>query len=403
MARVDYVALDGSGREVKGGLDAPDLAGAASALRGQGLFPLELTPGRAVAAPTAGLDRRLLELPVRAAQRALFMNQLGLMLRTGLTLLQALDALATVATSSTLRRVARRLAAAVSGGRTLSSAMEDEPALGGPVVVQLVRMAEATGELDQALVRSAEWVERRAALRSQVLTSLAYPVLVLLVASGVFWFLTTSLIPKIARFLTSRGGVLPWSTQRLMDLSAFMVAWGPYLAGAVAVTCLALYVARRTRAGLAFTDDAVLWVPVVGLVLRTAAMGHAARTLSLLLGSGLPLVESLRILAASFESTTYARVLVRSRERITQGNTLAASLEDRNVTPLFLQVVAVGERTGALDEVLGELSTFYDQRLQALLRTLAAMVEPVTLVVVGGMVGFVYFSFFQAIFSLTAR
>ncbi len=403
MARVDYVALDGRGREVKGGLDAPDLAGAASALRGQGLFPLELKPGRAASAPATGAERRFFELPVRAAQRALFMSQLGLMLRTGLTLLQALDALATVATSSTLRRVARRLSIAVSGGRTLSSAMEDEPALGGPVVVQLVRMAEATGELDQALVRSAEWVERRAALRSQVLTSLAYPVLVLLVAFGVFWFLTTSLIPKIARFLTSRGGVLPWSTQRLMDLSAFMAAWGPWIAGALAVTVLALYVARKTRAGLAFTDDAVLWVPVVGLVLRTAAMGHAARTLSLLLGSGLPLVESLRILASSFESTTYDAILVRARERITQGNTLAASLEDPNVTPLFIQVVSVGERTGALDEVLGVLSTFYDQRLQALLRTLAAMVEPVTLVVVGGMVGFVYFSFFQAIFSLTAR
>lgn len=399
--RVAYVALDERGQEVQGGLDAPDLAGAATALRGQGLFPIELAPGRAAATTAA----TRVELPsfVRASDLVLFLSELGLMLRTGLPLLQALETLREVMGSRALRRCAERLSTAVQSGRPLSSALEDERRLFPPVVGHLVRMAEATGELDQALQRAAEYLERRAALRQQVITSLVYPFIVVTVSTGVFWFLTTRVVPKFARFLERRGGELPWTTQLLMDLSAWVQAWGPSALMTLAGAVLALLLLRRTPAGRAATDRAVLSIPLVGGVARTQAMAHLARTLSLLLKSGLPLHESLTILGASFQNVCYADHVARARERVVQGASLAQSLEGPLVSPLATQVVSVGERTGALDEVLDELGTFHDRRLQARLRTLTGLVEPAILLLVGGMVGFVYLSFFQAIFRLTGR
>ncbi|MCO5172215.1 MAG: type II secretion system F family protein [Planctomycetes bacterium] len=400
--RVAYVALDEHGREVKGGLDAPDLPQAAATLRGQGLFPLELgeaSTARAAAPTGAGWRPSF----VRTSDLVLFLSELGLMLRTGLSLLQALETLSQVLGSTALRRCAGRLSTAVQSGRTLSSALEDERRLFPPVVVHLVRMAEATGELDQAFARAAEYLERRAALRNQVISSLLYPAVVILVSAGVFWFLTTNVVPKFARFLERRQGALPWTTQLLMDISGWIQAWGPTLLVGLAGALLALLAARATARGRAALDRAVLSIPLVGLVARTAAMSHLGRTLGLLLRSGLPLHESLTILAGSFQNTSYQAHVAAARERVVRGASLAESLRGPLVSPLCTQVVGVGESTGALDEVLDELGTFYDRRLQALLRTFSSLIEPAILLVVGGMVGFVYLSFFQAIFRLAAR
>lgn len=398
--QLDYLAIDGGGREVRGRVEAADAAGGAASLRAQGLFPLELTPARGGAATeTPGWTPTY----VRSADVVLFLSQLALMLRTGLTLLRALETLEASASRKGLQRVARRLAQAVSAGRSLSQALEAEHALIPPIAVHLVRTAEATGELAEALDRSSGYIERRAALQGQLLTSLAYPAVVILVAGGTFWFLTTSVLPKFVSFLASRGGVLPWSTQRLMDVSAFMVAWGTTAVTAAGALLVALLLLRRTRGGRRVMDRGVLSLPVVGGLLRTAAQAHLGRTLGLLLRSGLPLVESLRLLGESFSNRCYADLVAAARERVVQGLALATSLEHPVVAPMTMQVVRVGEETGALDDVLLQLGEFHDQRLQAHVRALSSMVEPVIIVVVGGMVGFVYISFFQALFSLAGR
>lgn len=398
--RIDYVALDERGAEVRGGVDAPDAAGAAAALRARGLFPLELAAGRA-AEPDA--DRAWRLEYVRSADVVLFLTQLALMLRTGLTLLQALETLEAAANRVGLRRAARRLTRTVSSGRPLSDGLQAERALFPEIAVHLVRTAEATGELPDALERSAEFVERRAAMQAQLLTSLAYPSLVVLVSCATFWFLTVKVLPKFVSFLAGRGAALPWSTQLLMDVSAFMQQWGAaLLLGALAALAL-FVVVRRLDAGRRLTDRAALSVPVVGGLLRAAAQAHLGRTLGLLLRSGLPLVESLRLLADSFTNRAYAGVVLRARERVVQGMALAPSLEHPVVSPMTTQVVRVGEETGALDDVLLRLGEFHDRRLQTHVRTLATFIEPVIIVVVGGMVGFVYISFFQALFSLVAR
>lgn len=402
MALVAYVALDGAGREVRGDVDAPDVAGAAAQLRGRGLFPLEVRPGAAAPAATAAGEGPLPSF-VRTGDVVLFISQLGLMLRTGLTLLQALDTLATSAARPGLRRCARRLVQAVSGGRTLSAGLADESRLFPPLVVQLVRMAEATGELPDALSRAAEHIERRAAVRRQVIASLSYPALVMVTSFAVFLYLTTGLIPKLAAFLAQRGRALPWSTRMLMDLSAFVQAWWPWALLAAALSAAAVLLVRQTTRGRLATDRAALSVPLLGQVLRAAGLAHLGETLGLLLRSGLPLVESLRVLEGSYENRAWRGLIGRARDQVVRGTTLSDALAEPLIPAMTLQVVAVGERTGALDEVLRELGLHHDQALQRLIRTLSGLIEPAMIVVVGGMVGFVYYSFFQALMSLAGR
>ncbi|HBP18478.1 MAG TPA: hypothetical protein DEA08_11935 [Planctomycetes bacterium] len=398
MASVAYLALDESGREVSGTVEAPHRGAAAAQLRGQGLFPLELQE-----LGSSGSDEREgLDLSCgfsTSGDRVLFLKQLGLMLRSGLTLLQGLDALARTGQRRGLREVAQRLSAAVQAGTPFSSALERERAFPA-LVAQLVRTAEATGELEVACQRAADYIDRRAALVYQLLSALCYPALVLLGACGVFWFMTTEVVPKFAAFLAGRGRTLPWTTQQLMDLSAFLVAHGATVLYGIAAALAALVLLWRTERGRAVLDRLLVRVPGLGHLLRTAAMAHLGHTLGMLLRSGLPLLEALRVLADSCGNRGYRAVFERAAERVVHGSSLAESVAHPTVTPLIQQLVGIGERSGSLDDVLEEAGRFYEERLQRLLRVLSGLVEPVVIVLVGGMVGFVYISFFQALFSL---
>lgn len=396
--RYAYDALDADGSRVAGVLDAPTETEAVDALRQRGLFPTGVTPD-ALGVPA---ERAPLPWPVTSTDRSLFLNQLALMLRSGLTLLSALQSLSKNASKPALRACARRLGAAVREGRPLSAAFEAERHF-PPVIARLAATAEATGELEQALSRGAELIERRAELRRQLLTSLTYPTIVILAAAAVFVFLTTQVVPKFAALLAQRGVALPWSTQVLLDVSAFLTAYGPWVAAALALAGVGLLVAWRTPGGRNVLESILFRVPVLGGALQAAAMTHLMRTLALLLRSGLPLIASLRTLGPTSPFLRYSGLVERARQAVIRGASLARAFDAPLFPRLGLSVLAVGEDTGSLDEVAAELGEFYDQRLQHRLRTLSSLIEPALLIVIGGMVGFVYFSFFQAIFRVAAR
>lgn len=400
---VAYVALDAQGQEVRGGLEASDPNAAAAALRGQGLFPVELSEARSTAAAPAAPPLSGRRGLVRGADVILFCRQLALMLRTGISLLGALDTLSQRLGKRSLQASARRLSSAVQTGASLSEALANEARIFPPLVTQLVKTAEATGQLDESFDRAADYLERRAALQAQLISSLIYPAVVVVVSIGVFWFLTARVVPKFAAFLAGREVALPWSTRLLLDISDWISRYGGWVGMGVGLGALGLYGAWRTARGRLVLDRAILSLPPVGGVLRVAGQLHLARTLGLLLRSGLPLLDSLRILEGSFPNQTYARVVADAQDGVVRGAALSDSLGSPVVSPLCRQVVAVGEQTGALDEVLTELSEFYDQQLQRKIQTLATLVEPVLLLLIGGMVGLIYLSFFQAVMQLVAR
>ncbi|MEZ6188016.1 MAG: type II secretion system F family protein [Planctomycetota bacterium] len=399
--RYSYRALDPDGSRVTGTLDAPTQAEALDALRQRGLFPTGVQEDAALAASAPG-DARRFPWPITSTDRALFLNQLSLMLRSGLTLLGALEALTKNASKPGLRACARRLGVAVREGKSLSVAFGEERHF-PPVIARLASTAEATGELEQAFTRGAELIERRAELQRQLIASLTYPTIVVLAATGVFVFLTTQVVPKFASLLAQRGVALPWTTQTLLDVSSFLVNYGPWVGLGAALLGLALFVAWRTGPGRRALERGLFAVPVLGSVLQAAAMTHLMRTLSLLLQSGLPLLESLQALATTAPFLCFQDLIARARQAVVRGASLAKAFEDPLFPALGGSVLAVGEETGSLEEVTGELGEHYERRLQSLLRTLSSLIEPALLIVIGGMVGFVYFSFFQAVFRVAAR
>ncbi|MBL4847091.1 MAG: type II secretion system F family protein [Planctomycetes bacterium] len=395
---VQYLALDAGGQEVRGTLSAATLDEAARGLREQGLFPVELDPR----APVRERPARASWRPLRTSDRILFCRQLALLLRTGHPLLATLQALEEQGSHTRLRELAGRLARELKSGRSLSDALEGEsdlPALVG----RLVRTAEETGQLEQAFARAAEHMERGAELRSQVVASLTYPFVVFLVASGVFWFLALNVVPKLARFLSNRGTALPWTTQTLIDVSSFFQSSGTSVGLGVAALTTFVLLWRRTPGGRLAQDRFLLRVPLVGSVLRAAAIAQLSRTLSLLLESGVLLLSALQITAKACSNHAIQAQLTAAREGVLRGESLAAGLRGSLLGPLVSRVVATGESAGALDATLIELARFSEIDLDRRLKTLARLVEPAILVVVGGMVGFVYLAFFQAVLQLSAR
>ncbi len=400
-----YTAVDGRGQEHRGSLQGDSQATVAAQMRARGLFPLEIVTGPAVAgAALAGAPKRRLLSPfVRSRDLSFFCRQLSLMLRSGLSLLDALKLLAAGASHPRLARAAAAMALDVARGQPLSQALAPHtcfPAL----TARLVKAAEAVGELDKAFSRVAEDVERRAALRAQLMASLLYPSVVILVAIGVVAFLIAKVLPKFARFLTRRAVQLPTSTRMLLELGEFLTAWGVYLGVGCALAGVGLFLFHRTPRGRALLQRLSLSLPVAGGILRYGLLAQIAGTLGTLLDSGLPLQESLQISGQASGHASYETSLQTASQRVLRGEPLAHALATQPLFPaLMVQVVRVGEETGGLELVLRELAAFFDTQLQARIRTLTTLFEPVLLLVVGSVVGLVYHSFFQAVFQLAAR
>lgn len=406
MPLFQYVALNGKGQEVKGSLEAADPRSAASALRGRMLYVMQLSAGRAgvPSLPTTGSRLSLLGLvrPVWTQDLIFFFQQLALMLQTGLTVLQALEVCEEQATKARLRFAVRRIGDAIRAGKSFSQAMALESRLFSSLTVKLIESAEASGELDVVLGRVAADLEYKQDLKRKLLTSLTYPMIVVLTAVGVTTFLVWKVIPKFAAFFARRGMSLPWTTQLLLDVSAFVTRYGLTILCVFAATIGVLTLIYLTRRGRMALDRAMLMVPIIGKLLTVASMSRFCQTLCVLLNSGVTLLDSLRISSQVIGNRAIAARLEASSEQILKGQDLAGSLRSPVIPPLVCQVVAVGERTGALSPVLQKLGEFYGRDLEARIRIMSTLIEPVMIVIVGGIVGFVYFSFFQAIFQLAA-
>lgn len=412
MPHFQYVALNEQGRELQGSLEAADARTAAASLRGRTLFVMQLTE-RNGAAPSVGTAAtKLLDAPVslkqladhlqpiKARDRVFFFQQMALMLRTGLTLLQALDVCRQQTSDVRFAATISRMSTAIQSGKSFSQALALEQRHFPVIVIHLIESAEASGELDTILDQVALYLERKAQLRMTLLTSITYPCIVLLVSIGVATFLVVKVIPKFAAFFTRRQAALPWSTQMLLNVSGFVQHYGLFLAVLLGAIAFGLAAAYTTDRGRRTVDHAALRVPVVGNLLRAGAMAQFGSTLSMLLRSGVTLLESLRLTSGVVGNRAIAECVDRAASRVLEGRDLATSLKQPFIPVLVSQVAAVGERTGALDRVLGELGQFYDRELQSRIARMAALFEPVMILIIGGMVGFVYFAFFQAVFQV---
>jgi type IV pilus assembly protein PilC len=270
-----------------------------------------------------------------------------------------------------------------------------------PVVVTLVGVGEATGTLDVVMVRAAEALERRRTLRSQLLTALTYPAIVVVLSIGVTAYMMVGLMPKLVKFLAGFGRTLPPLTQFLVDVSNWTQAHLVHLIVALVVfIALVITVWTWTPARLV-VDRWLLRVPVIGDLLSAATTSAFARNLGLLVRSGVRITDSLAVVAPVLPNTHVAREVRRVRERVLTGAGLAGPLAaTKAFPPILVNMVAVGEASGSLDDVLEQTADFHDERLSALIKRFGTLIEPAIILVLGGLVGFIYLAFFLAIYAI---
>ena len=407
MAKFKYTAINSAGKERKGSIQASDTNMATAALKEQGLYVIKINAEAGKAEGGLSQEFNFASLnkyrSVSKTQLVFFFKQLSFMLRAGLPVMQALQLSQTQVSSGRLRLVIDEMLSDLENGSQVSQAMEKHSAVFPPIAINLMAAGESTGSLDLVANRLADHLEKKAALKSQTINAMIYPSVVVIAAIGVVIFLVVKIIPTFAKFIVGKGRKLPASTQFLIDASDFALKYGLFFVAAFILSVIVLIMAYNTPLGRLKIDSFLLKIPVLGKLLSHGAMAELNWSLSMMLRSGLTAYDSLKVCGKVIANRLISTKLYLASEQILTGRDLASSLKHPAIPDLVIQMTAVGEKTGTLDLVLQEVGAFYEMQLQVGVKRMSAMIEPAMILVIGGIVGFVYYAFFQAMFSLVSK
>lgn len=402
MPSFTYQARDRNGTPQGGVLTAVSAELLAADLRARGLLVLEVRQEEDERSQRVVTLNPRTWLPMTSFDVEIGFQQLASMLSSGLSLLLALRTVAEQARRPRATAIWQNISDRIEEGSTFSDAIADHSCIFSRHVVQLIRVGEHSGNLDTALLRCAEQLERLRHMRLTVLNALAYPGLVVLLSMGVSLFLVLVVIPKIEKFLSGRGRGLPALTQALVDTTRFIQTYLPHICIGTAALLIALFAIYRWPPGRRFMDAILLRVPVVGGILRLSGTAVLARGLSVLLESGVTLLDSLMTVEHLLGNRVLREKIASARQAVLRGDSLASGLGGgRCFLPMLPRMVAVGESAGTLSTVLAEVARFHEHQLVAVIRRMSVIIEPVVILVVGSIVGFVYIAFFTALFSVT--
>ena len=397
MPRYSYQAQDRAGKLQQGVMDQPSLDAAVGDLRARNWLVLDL----AVVADQPFQSGRSLSwyLPIRAIDIEVSLRQISVMLRSGMPLLDTAQMVVENAERKHLHYIWSDVAQDILGGASMSEAMQAHSVFPA-VAVYLARVGEQSGELATTLERASEVIRRRRQLRSRILSALAYPLVVFVVALFVAGFMVFSVIPKIQTFLRSLGRELPPMTKGLIDVTTFLNTNIQAIGIGVALAIAAIVGLLLWPPSRYWFDRLALKVPIFGPVWRIGVSATLARNLQTLLISGVSLLDALRSVENLISNRHLAKQLAQARERVIEGESLADAIRaNADFTPMLPRIIAIGEASGRLDDVLDEAAVYYEEQLQRTIARLAALVEPAMLLIVGGIVGYVYISFFMALFA----
>jgi type IV pilus assembly protein PilC len=404
MPQFEYEARDSQGKKTRGMVSAADERAVAIVLRRQALFLVRIIKSGAAPTNSTGILKGLFtKRPQVSSQNLIFFyKQMDFMLRSGLTVLQGLQ-LSKSLVGGAFQDVVACMETDIQGGQRLSQAMAQHPTIFPQLSVNLVVAGESTGTLNVVFERLATFLERRLALRKQIISALTYPAIVMVATVVVVAFLLIKIIPTFARYITDKGNVLPASTQMMIDISAFVTAYGIYVLAAIATVLLAIVSYYKTSSGRKTIDGLMLRLPVLGNLMTVSAMTQMNWALAMLINSGLTVVDALKITSGMIGNRVVAEKVNAAPALVLAGKDLAGSLRHPVIPNLVIQMIVVGEKTGSLGHVLQELGRYYEEALQHGIKRMTTLLEPMLLAVIASSVGFVYFSFFQAMFQLSKR
>lgn len=398
MGAFAYQALDAEGRTQTGVLQADTARAARALLRDKGLSPLEVSVATDATQGSAipGLGRRGLS----ATQLVVLTQQLSTLIRAGLPIDEALAALADEASDQRLRAIVAALRSRVMEGRTLASSMAEFPQSFAEIVCATVQAGEQSGELADALERLADYAETRDTLNRELVSAFAYPILLLTVAIAVVAGLMTSVVPRVVDVFSNLGAQLPWLTRALIAISAFLSSYGLLLLVLV-IAVVAWRLALRNPEMRHRADAFWLRLPLFGRVLRAAETARVTRTLAVLTGAGVPVLESLRLAAQTLKRLPLQEAMRRAAQRVREGTTIARALsETKAFPPVALRLISSGERSGRLADMFEAAAVQQAREVKSALDLLRAVLAPLIILFVGALVLAIVLAILLPIFEL---
>lgn len=380
----------------KGELAANSKEEVSALLRKQNILPIN------VSAKPKEIKLRFGAPKVTDKDIVILTRQLATMIDAGLPLVQCLDILGSQTENESLAKTVTQVRSDVESGSTFADALKKHPKVFDNLYVNMVAAGEAGGILDTILQRLAVYMEKFAKIKRQIKSAMIYPAVILFVAVAVVALLLVIVVPMLAAMFAEAGQLLPLPTRIVIAISNFLKGWGGLiLLVSIIGSIVAIVQWRKTEKGLTTTDAIALKVPVMGDLIRKVSVAKFTRTLGTLLTSGVPILEGLLIVARTAGNKIVEDAIISTRQSVSEGKTLAEPLTKFSVfPPMVTQMIAVGEATGALDNMLTKIADFYDDEVDSAVATLTSMLEPMLMIFLGTTVGFVIVAMYMPIFQM---
>lgn len=412
MASFVYVAADRQGGTQRGTISAANSHEAAEIIRGKGLVPVNIAAASGGGARTLAVrtvtptgEAKQTRLAsgggIAAKDLSIFTSQLGTMLNAGLSITKVLDIQSKQLSSRKLLAITDDMKKKVESGLPLSTAMENYPGVFSTLYTAMVRSGEASGNLGNSLLKMATFLEREAELKRKIRSATNYPLIVItasvLIVLGLFIFV----LPQFVGFLTALNVPLPFPTRMTLGMSNYLVHRWYVLLVVVGAIFFGARAWLRTPQGIHWKDTTAIKAPVIGPLVLKTSMARFTDTLATLFGAGVPLIQCLEMVGGTMGNTIVAATIDRVIDSIKGGTGLSAAMaETQFFTPMVIQMTAVGEESGSLETMLGKVATFYQTEVDAATDNLTNALNPILMIVVGGMIGWVLISLYLPIFTM---
>lgn len=382
-----YKARDAGGKLIEGVLEGASSGGVADLLLGRGVTPVSIEETRARGQGSGNAALTLFKPRVQHVDILLFSRQIHTLLKAGVPIMRALNGLQESATNPAMKEVIRDVRESLEAGRELSVSLARHPKVFSSFYISMVRVGEATGLLDEIFLRLFEHLEFERFMREQVKSALRYPMFVVIAMAVAIVVVNLFVIPAFAKVFQGFGAELPLMTRLLLGFSDFMVTWWPAMLVALIGGIVAFRAWVGTHAGRMQWEALALRFPIAGKIVSKAAMARFARSFALSTRSGVPVMQALSNSAQTVDNSYIAAKIEGMRDTVERGESvLRASIASGFFTPVVLQMVAVGEESGALDDMMEEVGQMYQREVEYELKTLGQQIEPILIVCLGALV-----------------
>ena len=407
MTSFAYRGRDASGNLAEGALEAESSAAVADQLMGRGITPLDIRPGGGASQANAagdGFGKKLqgfFEEKVQHAEVMLFSRQIYTLLKAGVPLMRALSGLQESATGNAMKAVIQGIRESLDSGRELALSLAQHPAVFSTFYVSMVRVGEMTGKLEEIFLRLFHHMEFEAFMRDQIKAALRYPSFVVTAMAIAIVVVNVWVIPAFAKVFKGFGAELPLMTRILIGFSDFMVASWYWLIAGVVAAIFGFKYWTNTEAGRLRWDRIKLSIPIAGRIVRKATLARFARSFSLASKSGVPIVQALSTVSLTVDNAHISDKIAEMRDGVERGESvLRTALQARIFTPVVLQMIAVGEESGSLDDMMEEVADLYQREVEYEIKNLSAAIEPILIVFLGVLVLILALGIFLPIWDL---